>query len=411
MGPNSAELLETQKVCSNGPPNTELLPAACEVLVRTNRENFEMMYPGYRGDPYFEARESSAIESETCQLSGWTDEGDGDVVGRTDMLVIGAADDVTLLNDDTGQLLGVNSITNSRSVLVDSEIRVGAKFAAWRYANTTAEGSIDYDRFNCSNGFECDVILRNISLQFEDFTIVRPTIFARDVSVKDSRLYSLKSYATRTDSAGRFTISNIDAIVSSVIDGDEVNLLNTQGLKIEGQFTDYLHGQSHAPLTLTLKIEDGNGQYSVNALARLQTHKFPSKLANGKQGRLCLTAGPKKVYQEARVSECDYKKPFQVWSFEIKGRYLRIRQPLTNTCLNVKSASENYNGGIVSIVNCSDHWDQLWRVDNDFNVINLHTRKCLDIGGNKNRGEDDLVTIHACNSKVDTQNWVMRRPD
>ncbi|RBP48739.1 RICIN domain-containing protein [Arenicella xantha] len=407
--PRSTILLETQQVCSNGAPNIELLDDACATLVRINMENFEMMYPGYAGDPYFEVVDSTRVESETCQLSPWTDEGDGEVLSRTDMLVDTAAD-LSLLNDDTGQLLGKNSITNSLAVLVDSEIQVGAKFAKWRYADTTAQGEIDYDRFNCNAAGECDIVLRSITLQFADFTIVRPTVFARDVPVRDARLYSIKNYATRTDSAGRFTIGDVDAIVSSVIDGEKINLLNTQGLTIEGQFADNLHGQSHAALMLNLSIKDQNEQYSVSAKAKFQTHKFPTKLANGKDGSLCLTDGPKTIYREARVADCSYKKPHQVWSFELKGRYLRIRQPFTNMCLNVKSASENYDGGIVSIVNCSDHWDQLWAVDNDFNVINLHTQKCLDVGGNKNRNEDDLVTINACNSKISTQDWAVRRP-
>ena len=61
-------------------------------------------------------------------------------------------------------------------------------------------------------------------------------------------------------------------------------------------------------------------------------------------------------------------------------------------------------------MNCSDHYDQLWSIDHDFNVVNLHTRKCLDVGRNKDRGEDDLVTIHSCNTKAAGQDWSVRRP-
>ena len=125
---------------------------------------------------------------------------------------------------------------------------------------------------------------------------------------------------------------------------------------------------------------------------------------------MCLTGGALAVYREARVSKCSLKKPYQAWYFEQEGRYLKIRQPLNNTCLNVKSGNENYDGGIVSIVNCSDHYDQYWSIDQDHNVVNLVTRKCLDVGRNHNRGEDDLVTIHTCEIKADGQNWSVRRP-
>lgn len=410
--PLTSEDFPTGQVCANGAPAEQLMIASCTATVDSNLRNYESAYPSYSGPTFVEPVNATLIEGETCQLPSGTDTGSGEILSRMDMLISSETTDGSrLLNDETGQLLGKNSLNNSFAVLIDSEIEVGAKFLKWRYANTGAQGNLNFDRFNCNEDNECDLVLRHISLEFDDFTIVRPTVFARDVPVRDARLYSIKNYATRVDSDGNFNISGIDAVITSLIDGESVNLLSGRELEIQGQFANNLHDQVHAALTLKLTINHENQNYSLKAKANFQVRKFPSKLANGKDAKLCLTGGARTNYREARVTGCDYKRSYQVWSFDQKGRYLRIRQPHTSSCLNVKSESQNYDGGIVSIVNCSDHFDQLWAVDHDYNVVNLHTRKCLDVGGNKNRPEDDLVTVHTCNIKDDSQNWAMRKPD
>lgn len=409
--PTTEEFTEMPQVCSNGAPEAALLARSCEVVTtdEATLDNYKMLRGESARVSFFEAVSSALDETaETCFLPPATEPGDGEVLSRTDMLVTGTAEG--LRDDEIGKILPKTSLTNSLAVLVDSKVHVGAKFLKWRHADTTAAGSVEFDRSNCHADDGCDLMVRQISLKLEDFTIVRPTVFARDVTVKDARIYSISSHAARVGNDGRFTLEGVNAIISSVIDGKKVNLLSTQDLRISGQFNDELHAQNHAALTLSLNIDHANEKFSIQAKASFQIRKFPTKLATGTRTPVCLTGGTLTRYREARVTECDLKRPFQTWYFEQKGRYLRVRQPLINMCLNVKSESQNYDGGIVSIVNCSDHWDQLWAIDHDFNVVNLHTRKCLDLGRNKNRGEDDLVTIHSCNAKANGQDWSVRSP-
>ncbi len=407
--PETDDIIEMQQVCSNGAPEEALQVRSCEAVTQMNQRNYTSLRGPSAVVSFFEPVSSSFEEdAEPCFIPPATEVGDGEILSRTDMLLNSASTE--LRPDEIGKILAKNSLTNSLAVVTNSKVNVGAKFLDWRYADTTATGEVDFDRFNCKEDKTCGIVLRQISLKFDDFTIVRPTIFAADVDVRDARLYSVTSHSARVDSDGRFTVEDVNVMITSVIDGEKVTLLSSQDLKISGQFNDNLHGQSHAALTLKIEMKQVTERFSINAAADFQIREFPSKLAVGVKTPMCLTGGALATYREARVSQCDLKKPYQVWYFEQKGRYLKIRQPLNNTCLNVKSKSQNYDGGIVSIVNCSDHYDQLWSIDHDFNVVNLHTRKCLDVGRNKNRSEDDLVTIHTCEIKASQQDWSVRRP-
>jgi hypothetical protein len=407
--PVTDDIIETQQVCSVDAPEIALQTRGCVALVAVNEDNYVSLRGPTAVVTFFEPVSSNFEEdADPCFIPAGTESGEGEVISRTDMLVNSASSE--LWPDEIGKILAKNSLTNSLAVVVDSKISVGAKFLDWRYADTTATGEANFDRFNCKEDKTCDIVLRQISMKLEDFTIVRPTVFAPDVHVRDARLYSVTSHSARVDSDGRFTIDNVNAVITSVIDGDKVNLLSGQAIKISGQFNDNLHSQSHAALTLKIEMKHANERFSISASADFQIRKFPSKLAIEVKKPMCLTGGALAIYREARVSECDLKQPYQTWYLEQKGRYLRITQPLNNTCLNVKSDSQNYDGGLVSIVNCSDHYDQLWSIDHDFNVVNLHTRKCLDVGRNKDRGEDDLVTIHSCDLKASGQDWFVSRP-
>lgn len=407
--PETTEAIEMQQVCSNESPAIDLQTRACEVAIELNEDNYEMLRGPSARVSFFEPESSSfEADAEPCFIPESTAIGDGEVLSRVDMLSNSAS--VGLRPEEVGVILTKNSLTNSLAVSTASNVTVGAKFLDWRFAETTAHGEIEFDRTNCKADKTCDLVVRQVSLALDDFTIVRPTVFAQDVNVKNARLYSITSHAAKVDSEGRFTINDMNVIVTSVVDGEQVTLVSSQDFKIEGKFSDNLHDQNHAALTLAIDIKHANKQFSIAASAGFQVRRFPSKLATGKEAQMCLTGGPLAIYREARVSQCDFKKPHQVWYFEQKGRYLRIRQPLNNTCLNVKSDSQNYDGGIVSIVNCSDHYDQLWSIDHDFNVVNLHTRKCLDVGKNKKRNDPALVTIHGCDSKADAQNWTVQRP-
>lgn len=407
--PVTDDIIEMPQVCSNEAPEEALLSRSCEAVTQTNQDNYELLRGPTARVSFFEPVSSTLEEdADPCFIPAGVAAGEGEVLSRTDMLVNSASSE--LRPEEIGKILAKNSLTNSLAVLVDSKVNVGAKFLDWRYADTTAKGEVEFDRFNCKADKTCDLVLRQISMNFEDFTIVRPTIFARDVTVRDARLYSVTSHSARVDSDGRFTVENVNVLITSVIDGEKVTLLSSQDLKVSGQFSDNLHGQSHAALTLKIDMKHVNERFSINAAADFQIRKFPSKLAIAGKKPMCLTGGAFAIYREARVSQCDLKQPYQAWYLEQKGRYLRITQPLNNTCLNVKSASQNYDGGIVSIVNCSDHYDQLWSIDHDYNVVNLHTRKCLDVGRNKERGDDELVTIHSCEIKANGQDWSVRRP-
>jgi len=445
--PISEELEEKQQVCSLEPPNETLMIGACNTIARKNSNNYEIAYPNHEV-AFIEPVTSQMIDG-SCPLT------DNPIIaGASSMLVdeyilSDSINDWTQPDSGIDPLLSKNININSTAKVMGSHVTVGAKFLAWRYAKTLAKGEINFDRSNCNYNGECDIVLRNVDLSMDDFIIERPTIFARDITVKDTRLYTQGNYKARVDQDGFFKIDNVNTIISSVIDGEEINLLNGRRISIFGHFTDALQGQNHASSALRIFIFVDNGDYIVYTDSILDVSKFPSKLANGDRQDVCLTGGPYDVTKNAEVTHCSLKVPNQAWSFEKKGQHLRIRQKMTNHCLNVKPPiptfiiktpfinagssdsgfqnvnsgfggsqgpgislpTQNYEGDIVNIVRCSDDSNQLWSLAPGDEVKHIKTGKCLGVEENIYRPQHDGVTVSGCSSKDNEgQRWFLNRP-
>lgn len=312
--PVSEELVETQQVCGLAPPDENLMTRACNTIARENSENYEMAYPDH--EVAFVGPVTSQLVDGSCPIT------DNPIIAGASSILVDehilrdSVDDWTRPDSEIDPLLSKNININSTAKVKGSPVTVGAKFLAWRYAKTTANGEINFDRLDCNYRGECDIVVRNVDLAIDDFVIERPTIFARDVSVKDTRLYTQGSYKARVDQDGFFKIDNVSTIVSSVIDGEQIDLLNSRRIAIYGHFTDPHQGQNHAATKVRIFIFVDNGDYIVYTDSILDVSKFPSKLANGDRQDVCLTGGPYDVTKNAVVTHCSLKVPNQVWSFE-----------------------------------------------------------------------------------------------
>ncbi|MDB4511846.1 RICIN domain-containing protein [Arenicella sp.] len=434
--PISDELTEKQGVCSVGPPSEQLMTRACYEVVNNNFKNYASQYPDNEISFVGPISSTMIMREDDCPVNDFPFFDSSSSMLVDEYIVRDSIDDWTTADNDIDPFLGANIHINSTAEVSDSRVIVGAKFLAWRYANTTATGEINFDRLNCSYSGECDIVVRNIDLSIADFVIERPTIFARDITVKNTRLYTQGRYKTRVDRNGFFQIDNVSTIVASLIDDEQINLLNNRKISIYGQFNDARQGQSHTAATVKIYIYVNNGDYIIYTNSVLDISKFPSKLANGDGQDACLTGGPFDVSKNAVVFDCSFKIANQVWSFENRGANLRIRQAMTDRCLYVKPPiptldapnpfsgfggfniprislpRNDYEGDVVSIVSCADDPRQLWSLGRSGEVKHVDSGKCLGVEENLYQPREDSVTVSDCNIKTNAaQRWFFSRSD
>lgn len=377
-------------VCSNGMPSNDLSNNACEVLSEISQSSIQMDYPNANNFMSLGARSTSS-SGESCRINSIIyGDGQGFAI-RTSML----------LRDNSGRMLGSNGLSTSTYKVSSSNLRLGAKFIKWRYANTKAQGEAELDRTNC-NTQGCDLVLRHLNIKINDFKIERPTVFAKDVKVVDASLYTLNQYITRVKKDGTFSLSGIKSVVSAVIQGEEVVLLSDDDIQIEGEFSNLLNNQRDLPQTIKLNLLGSNGDFKMSGTAILNATKISASLVNFNTWR-CLTGEPGRHFQLAKMDRCSSAN--QRWTIENFGNYKRVRAPLTNMCLNVKSRYENRDGGQVSIVSCSNHQDQAWAIRSNGTIFHPKTRKCLH-ADNSERYDGSYVKINTCTTGADLpQQW------
>lgn len=383
-------------VCSNGMPSSDLSNNACEVLSEISQNSIQLDYPGANNFMSLGARSTSS-RGESCRInSAIYGDGQGFAI-RTSML----------LRDYSGRMLGSNGLSTSKYKVSNSNLRVGAKFVKWRHANTKAQGEAELDRTNC-NAQGCDLVLRHLNVKINDFKIERPTVFAKDVKVEDASLYTLNQYITRVNKDGTFSLSGVKSVVSAVVQGEQVVLLSDNDIQIEGQFSNLLSNQRNLPQTIKLNLIGKNNDFKMSGTATLNATALSASLVSYNTWR-CLTGEPGRHFQLAKMDSCSSAN--QRWSIEKFGSYKRIRAPLTNMCLNVKSRYENRDGGQVSIVSCSNHQDQAWAIRSNGTLFHPKTRKCLH-AANSERYDGGYVKIHTCSAGTDwRQQWASFFPN
>ncbi len=385
-------------VCSNGVPNRPLINDACRALqdrlrFMLSEDNDQVITVGLSGTPRTEPWRPD------CSLPYEVTEGFGEVIYE---LSAPNADEYVLLNDETGQILGQTGLASIQADVTKSKIKVSAKFAAWRHANTTATGTVSIDTAGCRERSGCTLVLRRIELDIKDFTIVRPTGFAKDVHIRDAKLYSLKNYSTQMDETGLFQFSGVKVIVRGLLNGKQIQYLSEMETTVHGQFKDFIGDGLAGPKRIDLTIQERSDKFGILGTVELSVNRFKAKLRNIGANKCLRSAKNPNLVSPAILEPCSSDSKSQNWVFEKKGDYYQIKQLSTNTCLNLKTSTQDKEGGEVKIVGCSEHTDQLWGGLESGRVIHVAAGKCLDVF-NRDTSKKSL-TVYSCKDIPD-QNW------
>ncbi len=413
--PVSSRVNIQTEICSRSNPSEDRMQLACDAAIASSTETLAIYFPGY--DPVnrpgmAQPVQSTSIDDDAlCSITEFN--GEDSIIISEPLISSSTISSSSVITDYTGRINGKTSLTNSQLAVANSNIKVGVKLAKWRYGNTSATGAIDLDRVRCDSNDVCEIIIRSIDLDIRDFNIVRPTVFAGDVKIRDITLSSVKDYVAIVDDQGRFSVENLQVRVLSTINGDSVVWLDNRDFELKGKFSHNLHDQAHAPMGLTISLNYADSGAKIELEAQLNTHKLITALQNGQRGakgtplqgeHLCLVGGDKRHSHTARVAGCSNKKPYQAWSLKLDGNYLRIKRPTTNQCL---SANKDGDGAAVKVDTCSDDFGQFWAIDNNKKVVHLLSQTCLDI---YTKNSSNGVIVSRCDADSDSQRWEVIKP-
>jgi len=411
--PVSSQVNIQTEICNSGEPSEVRMQRACDAAIASSLETLEIYFPGYNPSLPGIAQPIQSTRTDTEEYCIITEFNESDSIIIEPLISSSTISSNSIVTDYSGRINGKTSLTNSQLVVANSDVKVGVKLLKWRYGNTFASGTIDLDRVRCDSNDVCEIVIRAIDLDIEDFNIVRPTIFAKDVKIRDITLSSVKDTVAIVDDQGRFTIENLPVRVLSTINGDSVVWLDNRDFELQGKFSHKLHGQTHAPMGLTINLNYADADAKIELEAQLNTHKLITVLQNGQRGakgtplqgkQLCLVGGDKPKSHSARVAECSNKKPYQVWSLEMDGDYLRIKRPTTNHCL---SAGKQDDSVAVKVQTCSDDLGQFWAVDNNKKVVHKLSGTCLDV---YSKNSSNSVIVSSCDADSDSQQWQVIKP-
>lgn len=128
---------------------------------------------------------------------------------------------------------------------------------------------------------------------------------------------------------------------------------------------------------------------------------MPATAIRGREGRAQVNT----CNSAAGVFDSEHK---QKWLFQERGDNIySIRSLRGNWCLNHKASVDNYEGGPVKLVGCSNHADQQWqRSDNRRNQFRLRNRssgKCLNVHGREHK-DWGKISVYTCADTPD-QIW------
>lgn len=401
-GTTSGDTTVIATTCSNGDPDRFLGRLACNRKSREVQDNEQARrMSGSVINVRCEWRSQSLVSENACSIQEGTTSGNGIVSGLTATSVTSG-----VLFDPTGHLSGKSGSSSLVASVAQSSITVEAKFRNWQSASTTATGSIELDGGACRRGIQCPIVLRYMELDLADFNIVRPTGFARDVSLRDVKLRTLNNYRGRVDKQGRFQFDNIQAVVTATVDGKRGRLSYRIDSALTGNISDFTGTGRFTPRTVTLKFSDRNDAFGLSASVVFRARHFEARVKNVATAK-CLRGRDRQDRPvPASIESCRRQTKPQVWLLEARRGSYRVRQPLTDSCLNLKTSSQNREGGPVEVVGCSNHNDQLWDPSSDAKLRHHATGKCLNVHrGNQNRN-GGLVSVYSC-ANTDDQRWAI----
>lgn len=310
-----------------------------------------------------------------------------------------------LISDDSGRMLGNSNLSNLQAEVSSAQIRVSAKFAKWRHADTSGTGQVMFDAKTCAASAPCPLVLRHFEIDLNDFTIVRPTRLAKDVQVKGAKLYTIGNYEAMVDAEGRFAFSDVKAMVSGVVDGEKSAIISRIPTVITGRLDQYRGRAGVSPQRIVLNIDKTSPELAVRGSVTMRVNKYQARLRNEATAR-CLegTLDDRRVTR-ASIETCASNGRPQDWLFERKEGGYQIKQPFANACLNLKTSTDNREGAPVFLAGCSGHPDQLWAVGSDRRIKHLPTGKCLNVHKGLENRDGGLVTAYACANTPD-QRWL-----
>lgn len=390
----------TINVCTNGRPSPDIQERACRNILQTAENNSSAWQSNYRLSGRIVV---VPLAGETCRLIEETLVGDGTIGSSIQML--SPSGNFRLLNDNTGGILGKNNFSKINAYVASSNIVVDVKYAVWRQGRTKAKGMIQMDGGNCNDSInECPIVLRYLSLDIDNFKINRG--IAGSDRVTDAKIYTLNNYEGILSKTGKFDFKNVKLIITGKVDGKAISMLAQSNVTIHGKFKNYLGSTKLVPQTIELRFSHRDSGTRINMSLSLKTTKFATRLLNVGTGKCIRGILNTRNFREVRASieSCTQKTKPQNWILVKKRNLYQIMQQETHSCLNLKSASQNREGGSVGIVNCSNHIDQLWRIKQNGKIVHKKTGKCLNVHRGRQNRNGGLVSVYSCANTID-QKW------
>jgi len=324
---------------------------------------------------------------------------------RTDTLLTPSG--ATLLQDSSGGMLGDSSLSNLQATISTAKLRVSAKFLKWRHASTSGQGRVFFDANKCTRSGSCPLTLRYFEIKLDDFTIVRPTVFAKDVKVRNARLYSISNYQALMDTRGNFSFHNVKVIVSGEVNGEKIAFLSEQPTTVTGHFAGYKGSFNVAPDKLVLNINEGNENFAIIGSVSMIVNKFHASLKNRSTNRCLRGTSDDSRVTRASIEGCRVNGLPKTWAFEKKDNGYQIKQAYSSACLNLKTSQHNKEGGPVYLVGCSNHQDQRWSIGANGSIRHLASGKCLNVHRGRENKHGGLVTVYSCANTPD-QRWAFQ---
>lgn len=338
------------------------------------------------------------LPGEECSILPGTPEGVG---RRIDGL---SASGMVLRRDETGHSLGDSSLANLQANVSRAQLRVSAKFAQWRHANTGGKGRAFLDTSWCPRMEGCPLVLRHFGLALNDFTIVRPTVLAKDIKVRNARLYTISNYETTTDASGAFVFRKVKAVVSAEVNGERMDFMSETPTVVRGRLDRFRGGRGVAPQRVWLSIDESTPKFAVRGTVLMEVVKHEAALRNNSTGKCLAGSLNDAVVSAAVIENCGSGARGKAWRFERRGSAFRIQQAFSNACLNLKTAVDNREGGAVHLVGCSPHRDQLWRMGGDGHIQHVASGKCLNVHAGRENRDGGAVSVYSCANTRD-QSW------
>lgn len=403
-GTNEGVISETAYTCSNGAPNADVGNRACGPRSVPANRMAQQMFPTSTISNVSCSSSSNRSTGRSCSIEKNTDPGDG-VASIENPLVSGTND--ILLWDPSGAVLGESNSANLTGSIRDSSISASVKFLRWRTGSTKAKGKVQLDRPVCRSNQNCPIILRYMELDIDDFDIHRPVV--RNARLRNAQLYTLNNYKSEIERDGKFRFKNVQVVVSATVNGQARNFKYTIDSDVVGRISNFQGSGPVAPAVIDFWFDANNSSMRLKSKVTFRVDRSEVRIRSASTRR-CLRGRPgDRRPIRATVEVCTNPTVSQSWSLEAKNANYKIRQPAFNSCLNVKSGSQNFDGGHVEVAGCSNHSDQLWELLPGSKLRHKTTRRCLNIrAGSQNRNGGN-VEISGCSNHLD-QRWTLLNP-